>query len=79
MSPLAKVVGKTLKALYSGMMSMIGILSVTLSGTQTFTDLTTQQWLLASGVTLGAIGGTYGLAGWSGPTSLSSRNGRHGG
>lgn len=60
-------VSKLLKGLYSGAMAFVGALSVTLTGHQSFSDLTAQQWLITAGFTLGAVGGTFGLAGWSGP------------
>lgn len=63
----AQLAGRILTAIYSGALMLFGSLSVTLTGTQTFSDVTTQQWLLVGVWTLGAIGGTFGLAGWSGP------------
>jgi hypothetical protein len=59
--------GKTLKALYSGTMAFLGGLATALPGTSHISDLTAQQWVTLLAFTLGAIGGTFGLAGWSGP------------
>ena len=66
------VVGKALKAAYSGAMACLGSLAVVLVGNTHFSDLTDGQWVTIGCFTLGAIGGTYGLAGWAGPTIPSS-------
>ncbi len=58
---------KTLKALYSGTMAFLGGLATALPGTSHLSDLTAQQWVTLLAFTLGAVGGTFGLAGWSGP------------
>jgi hypothetical protein len=60
-------VSKLVKALYSAAIALLGDLAVTLTGKQSFGDLTTQQWMIVLVFTLSAFGGTYGLAGWSGP------------
>lgn len=62
------VLGKALKAAYSGAMACLGSLAVVLVGNTRFVDLTDGQWVTIAAFTLGAIGGTYGLAGWAGPT-----------
>lgn len=61
------VLGKVLKGLFSAAIAFFGDLSVTLTGHQSFGDLTTQQWTLIVVFTLSAFGGTFGLAGWAGP------------
>ena len=66
-----KVMGKALKAAYSGAMACLGSLAVVLVGNTRFADLTDGQWVTIAAFTLGAIGGTYGLAGWAGPTMTS--------
>lgn len=61
------LLGKALKAAYSGGMAFLGGLATVLTGTVHISDLTAGQWVTISAFTLGAIGGTFGLAGWSGP------------
>lgn len=58
---------KALKALYSGAMAFLGGLATVLTGDATLGQVTEGQWVTICAFTLGAIGGTYGLAGWSGP------------
>lgn len=60
-------VSKALKAVYSGAMAFLGGLATVLTGTTGIGDLTAGQWVTIGAFTLGAIGGTYGLAGWAGP------------
>lgn len=62
--------GKLLKASYSAAMAGMGSVGVVLNGPETFGQITDGQWVTIAGLTLGAFGGTYGLAGWSGPSSL---------
>lgn len=62
------VVGKLLKAAYSGAMALLGSLATVLGDNTTLGDLTAGQWVTIAAFTLGAIGGTYGLAGWAGPS-----------
>ena len=62
------VVGKALKAAYSGAMALLGSLATVLGDNTTLSQLTTGQWVTIAAFTLGAVGGTYGLAGWAGPS-----------
>lgn len=64
-----QTLSKLLKAVYSAAISVLGSLAVTLQGSQTFSDLTDQQWVALCLAGLVAGGGTFGLAGWSGPTT----------
>jgi zinc transporter ZupT len=64
-----QTLSKFLKGLYSAAVSVLGSLAVTLQGSQTFSDLTDQQWVALSLAGLVAGGGTFGLAGWQGPTT----------
>jgi len=59
---------KLLKATYSGAVACLGSLGTSLSGTATFGTLADSQWVWVALTTLVAAGGTFGLAGWSGPT-----------
>jgi hypothetical protein len=61
------VLSKALKGLYSAAMAFLGGLSTVLQGTEGFTDVTAGQWVTILAFTLGAAGGTFGLAGWAGP------------
>jgi hypothetical protein len=67
--------GKAIKAAYSAAVSGLGSLASILSGTATFEHVTEGQWVTVLLATLVAAGGTYGLAGWSGPNG----NGKPGG
>lgn len=58
---------KVLKAVYSGAIAFLGSLGTSISGTQTLSDLHQSQWVWIALTTLVAAGGTFGLAGWSGP------------
>ena len=62
------VVGKILKAAYSGAMAFLGSLATVLGDDTTISHLTAGQWVTIAAFTLGAVGGTYGLAGWAGPS-----------
>lgn len=59
--------GKILKALYSAAVAFLGMLTMVLVGSATFGDITDGQWVAAILFALTAAGGTFGLAGWSGP------------
>lgn len=61
--------GKVLKGLYSALIAGIGTLSSAISGQATLADVTTQQWLFVALFSLTGFGGTFGLAGWAGPTN----------
>ena len=60
--------GKILKALYSAAMAFLGSLATVLGNNTTISNLTAGQWVTIAAFTLGAAGGTFGLAGWAGPT-----------
>jgi hypothetical protein len=60
--------GKLLKALYSGAMALLASLATVLGDDSHIGSLTAGQWLTIAAFTLGAVGGTYGLAGWAGPS-----------
>ena len=62
-----KVAGKILKAIYSGGVAFLGMLSMVLVGSNTFASITDGQWVTAALFGLTAAGGTFGLAGWAGP------------
>lgn len=59
--------GKILKAGYSGLVAFLGTLGTSLSGSESFGGITSQQWVWITLTSVIAIGGTFGLAGWSGP------------
>ena len=59
--------GKALKAAYSAAVAFLGMLTMVLVGSSTFGDITDGQWVAAILFALTAAGGTFGLAGWSGP------------
>jgi len=61
------VLSKLLKALYSAAIAVLGSLATVLSGDATFADLKDGQWVTIILAGLVAFGGTFGLAGWSGP------------
>lgn len=63
-----KLVGKLLKALYSAVMALLGALATVLGDGVTLTTVTAGQWVTIAAFTLGAFGGTFGLAGWAGPS-----------
>lgn len=62
-----KLAGQILKAAYSGTVACLGMLSTLLTGDATFSSITDGQWVSIALFTLAAIGGTFGLSGWSGP------------
>ena len=64
-----QTLSKVLKAVYSGAVAFLGMLSVILVGNTSFGDMTAGQWVTVSLFALTAAGGTFGLAGWSGPPS----------
>jgi hypothetical protein len=57
-----KFVGTALRAFFAAAATLIGSLATTLTGDQNFGDITTQQWLIAVGLTLAAFGGVYGIS-----------------
>lgn len=59
--------GKLLKGLYSAAVGGLGSLSAVLTGHSGFGSVTAGQWVTIVLAALIAFGGTYGLAGWSGP------------
>jgi hypothetical protein len=59
---------KTLKAAYSLGVAVLGSLGASLSGNANFSSLTDAQWVWIALAGLVAFGGTFGLAGWSGPS-----------
>jgi len=60
--------GKILKALYSAAIMFFGTLATVLQDHQTVSAITEGQWSTIIVFTLGAAGGTFGLAGWAGPS-----------
>jgi threonine/homoserine efflux transporter RhtA len=58
---------KILKAAYSAAMAFLGALATVLGDNVTLGQLTAGQWVTIAAFTLGAAGGTFGLAGWQGP------------
>lgn len=65
------LLGKILKALYSAAMAFLGGLATVLQDGTTISSLTAGQWVTIMVFTLGAAGGTFGLAGWAGPSVTS--------
>lgn len=61
--------GKIAKAAYSGLVAFLGGLSAILTGTISFGSVTAGQWVTITLATVIAAGGTFGLAGWAGPTN----------
>ena len=72
-----QMAGKVLKGTYSGAVAFLGTLGTSLSGTEGFGGVTSQQWVWIVLTTLVAIGGTYGLSGWAGP-KFSNGSGANG-
>lgn len=70
-----KLAGKLLKALYSAAMACLGALAAVLTDGVRISDLTAGQWVTIAAFTLGAFGGTFGLAGWAGPSRLNGNGG----
>jgi hypothetical protein len=69
--------GKVLKALYSAAVAVLGSLATVLGDDVTLSDMTAGQWVTISLAGLVAFGGTFGLAGWNGPSfAASSGNGK---
>lgn len=68
------LLSKILKAVYSGLVALLGMLTTTLQGEQHFSDLTDAQWTSIALFTVVAVGGTFGLAGWSGPKVNGGRS-----
>lgn len=62
------VLGKVLKAAYTAGVAFLGMLSSNLQGASTFHQITDGQWTTIALFTLVGFGGTFGLAGWAGPT-----------
>jgi len=48
-------------------MAFLGALATVLTDGVTLGQLTAGQWVTIAAFTLGAAGGTFGLAGWAGP------------
>jgi hypothetical protein len=69
------MIGKLLKALYSGAVALLGSLVAVLTGSTTFSQIHDGQWVAIALAALVAAGGTYGLAGWPGPSSGSAPGG----
>lgn len=65
-----QMAGKIVKGLYSAAMAFLGGLATVLTDNTHLSDLTAGQWVTIAAFTLGAFGGTFGLAGWAGPSSL---------
>lgn len=61
------MLGKVLKGLYAAAMACLGSLATVLGDDVTIEHLTAGQWVTILAFTLGAFGGTFGLAGWAGP------------
>jgi hypothetical protein len=59
--------GRILKGLYSAALTFFGTLATVLNGGAGFGSLSAGQWSTLAVFTLGAFGGTFGLAPWSGP------------
>ena len=62
-----RTVGKALKATYAGVVTFLGQLVTVLTGSTTVDKLTQGQWSSIVLFTVVAVGGVYGLAGWTGP------------
>ena len=69
---------KVLKGLYSAALSFLSALAAVLVGSASFGDVTAGQWVIIAGATLAAFGGTFGLAGWAGPSRGTSSTGSGG-
>ena len=67
--------GKLLKGLYAAAVSGLGSLSAVLVGNTKVSDLTAGQWVTISLAALIALGGTFGLAAWSGPKVNGEKSG----
>lgn len=65
--------GRVLKGIYSAAMAFLGGLATVLSDDVHIHEITDGQWVTLAAFTLGAFGGTYGLAGWAGPARLDDK------
>lgn len=63
--------GKIVKGIYSAAMTCLGTLSTVLHGNESISSLDSAQWVTIATFTLGAFGGTFGLASWPGPQRLN--------
>lgn len=63
-----QMAGKILKALYSAAITFCGTMATVLQDSLTLGSLHAGQWFTIATFTLAAGGGTFGLAGWSGPS-----------
>ncbi len=63
----AYVIGKLLKGLFAGASTALGSLASILVGHETLHMVTDGQWVTIASLSLGAFGGAFGLAAWSGP------------
>jgi hypothetical protein len=73
-----QMAGKILKGLYAAAMALLtGLATVLTEPGATFTAITAGQWVTIAAFTLGAFGGTFGLAGWAGPSRLNGQDGSH--
>jgi hypothetical protein len=59
--------GKIFKGLYAAGMSFFGSMATVLQDNTTLHTMTAGQWFTIGAFTLGAFGGTFGLATWTGP------------
>ena len=59
-------VGRILKGVFSGLVTFLTGLSTILTGPLTFSEVRAGQWVSIALATVIAVGGTYGLAPWSG-------------
>lgn len=62
------LLGKVLKGLYSAAVMFCGTMATILQDHLTIGSITAGQWFTVSTFTLAAFGGTFGLAGWRGPS-----------
>lgn len=63
-----QLVGKICKALYSAAITFCGTMATILQDSLTLHSLHAGQWFTIVTFTLAAGGGTFGLAGWHGPS-----------
>ena len=62
-----QMLGKILKGLYSAALTFCGTMTTVLQDNEGLGSLHANQWFTIGTFTLAAFGGTFGLAGWSGP------------
>lgn len=62
-----ETLSKVLKGGYSALVSSLGSLAAIMTGSVEFGDVTDGQWVAIVLAGLVGFGGTFGLAGWSGP------------